>query len=594
MATIANLVIKISAKSEGVQKAINKATAKIKAFAKTAGKILAGVGGLIGAGAGAAVFAITRTVNKYAAEIDKLGKTSSKLGITTEALQKLQYQGELSGVSVNTMNMALQRMVRRVSEASAGTGAAKDALKELGLNAQLLNQMSPDQQFYAISEAMKGIGNQGDKVRLAMKIFDTEGVSLVNTMGSNLSLVGQEFDSLGISITNSQAAMVESYNDSKSRLSAIFSGFGIQLTAQLAEPFTKLVNNIGDTIIEMGGLKVAANEFAIYMVNAIIGTIKAVSELVKAFLKVENAMLHIENIKLAPAVALDALAALDANIRGEDHTPSKSAQQAFANVNRIEANNKAVAENKVVKGLEDLVKDLEANKPQKDPFAGGAAITEKHATALTGIIPTKTKDSKTDPVKQAAERAKADEKAAEKTNELAKAAGDAAAALTPEEATSEEKAAGKAVSLGKKAKSKKTRLGLFGAEGLSDISSRFAATGLSASLEGGSLFGSAGSRSSGLTGQGETASGKVLSLQGYIDRSPTGKKLQDIRKGTNAFRQSGTDGEKKKGKQTVITLNMITDAGEVAGELIGDQSFVREIAAVGAKQANQAAKQAAG
>jgi hypothetical protein len=41
----------------------------------------------------------------------------------------------------------------------------------LGLDAQRLARMSPDKRFLAVADAMKAVGNQGDKIVLAQKIF---------------------------------------------------------------------------------------------------------------------------------------------------------------------------------------------------------------------------------------------------------------------------------------------------------------------------------------------------------------------------------------------------------------------------------------
>ena len=63
---------------------------------------------------------------------DEIGKLSTRLGISTEALSQLRHVADLSGVSFDAMSQALQRQGRRISEAAAGTGEAKAALEELG------------------------------------------------------------------------------------------------------------------------------------------------------------------------------------------------------------------------------------------------------------------------------------------------------------------------------------------------------------------------------------------------------------------------------------------------------------------------------
>jgi len=72
---------------------------------------------------------------------DALAKTASKIGTTTESLSALQYAGQLTGVEVNTMNMALQRFTRRTAEAAVGTGEAKGALRELRVDARKLSRL---------------------------------------------------------------------------------------------------------------------------------------------------------------------------------------------------------------------------------------------------------------------------------------------------------------------------------------------------------------------------------------------------------------------------------------------------------------------
>ena len=135
--------------------------------------------------AGAAMLSTRKVLGGLRQEfkrLDAIGKVSDKLGITTEALIGLQFAAEQTGVSANTLNTALQRMVRRGSEAGAGLGATGAALEELGINSKLFSKLSPDKQFRRMADAMSGVATQGDRVRLTMALFDTEGVALVNTL----------------------------------------------------------------------------------------------------------------------------------------------------------------------------------------------------------------------------------------------------------------------------------------------------------------------------------------------------------------------------------------------------------------------------
>lgn len=118
---------------------------------------------------------------RLAGEIDDV---ASKLGVSTDALQEFRFAAEKTGVSQRTADLALQRFTRRAAEAAQGTGEAKDALKELGVNLKDANgNLRPTSDLLGdVAEGMKRSKTQGDRLRLSFKLFDSEGAALVNTL----------------------------------------------------------------------------------------------------------------------------------------------------------------------------------------------------------------------------------------------------------------------------------------------------------------------------------------------------------------------------------------------------------------------------
>ena len=176
---------------------------------------------------------------------DNLLKFSQRVGISVEALSQLKFVAEIGGLSIETFTMAMQRSTRRIAEAAQGTGEAKDALRELGLDASKLVQMKPDRQLEAIADAMLGVTNQADKVRLAMKLFDSEGVAMIQTMegGSKAILdLRKEADALGGTLSTSQAKDFAAYNDSLVRLKTSFSDLGKALSSVLLKPIQYVID----------------------------------------------------------------------------------------------------------------------------------------------------------------------------------------------------------------------------------------------------------------------------------------------------------------------------------------------------------------
>tara|TARA_B100000131_G_scaffold276639_1_gene279933 strand:- start:426 stop:2108 length:1683 start_codon:yes stop_codon:yes gene_type:complete len=201
----------------------------------------------IGAAFVTAAAAATAALTKMSmTSIDNLTKTANKIGATTEALAGLQLAAELTGVSTETMNMALQRMTRRVSEAAMGTGEAVKALKELGINAYELERLPLDEQMNIVADAMQNVESQADRVRLAMKLFDSEGVALVNTLAGGseaLKEYAAEAEALGLTISDIDAAKIEAANDAVTQAKKVFTGLGNQLAVTFA-PLIEYVANL--------------------------------------------------------------------------------------------------------------------------------------------------------------------------------------------------------------------------------------------------------------------------------------------------------------------------------------------------------------
>lgn len=147
-----------------------------------AGLAVAGLGGGAVAAGGLAFAAAVRVSE----EMDAINRQAKQLGVTTTALQELQYAAQTStGLSGEDMYTALQDQAERISEAAMlGTGEAVDVLAALNLDAAELNKLSPDEQMMKIAEAMEKVDNQNDKQQLAIKMWSDTGAKLVNIVGS--------------------------------------------------------------------------------------------------------------------------------------------------------------------------------------------------------------------------------------------------------------------------------------------------------------------------------------------------------------------------------------------------------------------------
>lgn len=251
MTIIGSLAVSLRANTKKYKRGMKQAESITQRFGRTVARV--GKGLAVGMTAALAAVAVGTTiaVKRQFQLIDATAKVSDKLGIATEKLIGLRLAAELSGNTVRNLELGLQRMTRRVSEAAQGTGEAQAAIKELGLDAKALNKLSPDEQFLSIADAMEKVESQGDRVRLGFKLFDAEGVALINTLrgGSDaLRKTQQEAERLGLTFSRFEASRIEMANDAMRRLRLLSTGVTQALAIQLA-PFVTVVAN---RLIDMG------------------------------------------------------------------------------------------------------------------------------------------------------------------------------------------------------------------------------------------------------------------------------------------------------------------------------------------------------
>jgi len=230
---------------------------------------------------------------------DALAKTASKIGTTTEALGGLRYAAEIAGIETRTMDMALQRFTRRTAEAAVGTGEAKGAIKELGINAQELNRMPLDKRMVVLANAFENVKSESDRLRLAFKLFDSEGAALVNVLsqgGDGLKEMLGEAKALGLTMSSTAAKGVEDTVDSLTKLSGLFKGVTDQVVAAFAPALEAIVVRftafLQQSIKAKGGVENFARAIAVDLLGGVQIALQAFEDLANGFISVYNMALR--------------------------------------------------------------------------------------------------------------------------------------------------------------------------------------------------------------------------------------------------------------------------------------------------------------
>nr|WP_319537226.1 hypothetical protein [uncultured Vibrio sp.] len=272
MSDIAKLTVALYANSAQFTSELQKSQKKAKNWSDSISKTMSIAAKATAGAAVAAAGSLALVYNQQAALIDQAAKFADRIGISTEALTQFRHAAELTGVGSKNLDMSLQRMTRRIAEAAQGSGEAAPALKQLGLDAQALGQMTPDQQLYALSDAFTQVESQSERVRLAFKLFDSEGVGMVNMLagGSDgLRSMADEADRLGITLSRIDAAKVEMANDAMYKVNATTTALKKEITTQLAPIVAALSEEFLNYAQQFGGMNNMVTEGIHSTVNGI-------------------------------------------------------------------------------------------------------------------------------------------------------------------------------------------------------------------------------------------------------------------------------------------------------------------------------------
>lgn len=260
MASLGKLLVELSADTASFQSDMGRAARiadnRMRSIEKSANNVDRALNSVKrAAGALVSAFAVggfAHIVKTHIEVADKIQKLGLRLGETTEALSEYRFVAARSGVEFDALATAFQRQTRRIAEAAAGTGEAKKALQELNIDVQKLANLSPAQQFEILAEAIAGVESESRKVALAQKLWDSEGVKLLQVVKSGSAAIAdmrEQARQLGHSLSQEQANAAAEAADRMTDLSFAMEGAGRAMALLGAGPLAALARDIRDTIL---------------------------------------------------------------------------------------------------------------------------------------------------------------------------------------------------------------------------------------------------------------------------------------------------------------------------------------------------------
>jgi hypothetical protein len=222
--------VRVTAQNEtrtGFQQALGDARKFGQEARKSIGGGLGGIGAeirssLVGALAGIGIGQFVRSTFEQFGRINDL---SQQFGVSAETLQRFGQVASESGSNIEQVAVAFSTLTRNLQSAQSGTGAQAEALQKLGLSAADLANLSPEQAFLKLSDALAGASNRNEAYAAALDLIGARQRNLIPLLQQGSAAILEQANQVQVA-SDEIIAKADEVGDRFSRL-------GQQLTASI-------------------------------------------------------------------------------------------------------------------------------------------------------------------------------------------------------------------------------------------------------------------------------------------------------------------------------------------------------------------------
>ena len=243
--------------------------------------------------------------------IDKLGKLSRQVFISTERLGAFRLSAELGGTSLEAFAKGVRTMAVGINDwLVKGTGIAQDAFIQLGITQDDLRATNGDlfEQFQLVANALKNMEDGTDKTAAAYKLFGGRNIELLTAIENGTMGMEEQFKvakRLGLVMSKDVVSTVEQANDSMSMMKLALVGLTQQFSAALAPAILRVSDNLREKFLHwVEKSHGSISGFGNYLADELMDSLFAFAEI----------MIHITQATTNTAIAMGNLGIAAGNV----------------------------------------------------------------------------------------------------------------------------------------------------------------------------------------------------------------------------------------------------------------------------------------
>jgi len=236
--------------------------------------------------------------------IDKIGKLSRQIFISTEELSAFRLAANLGGTSLEAFAKGARTMAVGINDwLVKGTGIAQDAFIQLGITQEDLRETNGDLmlQFELVADKLRLMKDGTDKTAAAYKLFGGRNIELLTAIErgkQGIKEVAEEARRFGLILTTEMVTAVEDANDSITRTKSLFTGVSNHFTVALAPAIEKVSDVLRNNLLEWADTHKGIDKFGQFLGQEFI---KIVGNVLETFIRAKYVLInfgsHLSNLE---------------------------------------------------------------------------------------------------------------------------------------------------------------------------------------------------------------------------------------------------------------------------------------------------------
>jgi hypothetical protein len=147
----------------------------------------------------------------------QIGKMSTMFNIPVEAVSDMRFAVKAAGGDFDTFGDSMFTFQKRIEDNGDAVGKG---LSKIGLSLDSIKQLRPDEQFLAISNAVRASGSEVNKSAVAFEIFGKQGRDILPLLMKPLSDLTEESEKLGATWSGADVAAARAFRAEVTKMGA--------------------------------------------------------------------------------------------------------------------------------------------------------------------------------------------------------------------------------------------------------------------------------------------------------------------------------------------------------------------------------------